>query len=99
MGSLVNVNVKEIRKSEGLYEVLLSIKYAEKNYDVCLHRITQNVAKIEADLKGDYLYIKLVNEKNEGFATCCIHVMHLESGCMECPSLLLPPSKTSCEDS
>lgn len=97
LGSLVDVNVKEIKKSEGLYEVMLSIKYSEKSYDVCLHRIAQKVAKVEADLRGDYLYIRLVNERNEGFATCCIHVRHLESGCMECPSLLLPPSKTGCE--
>ncbi|MGC8975415.1 MAG: hypothetical protein ACP5KB_04375 [Thermoprotei archaeon] len=99
MGSVVNIGIKEVKKSEGLYEVVLSIKYAEKNYDLCLHRISQNVARVEADLRGDYLYVKLINEKDEGFATCCIHVKHLESGCMECPSLLLPPSKTGCGDS
>jgi len=97
--SVTGVSIKEVKKSEGLYEVTLSVRYAGRSYDLCLHRITQNVARAEADLRGEYLYVKLVNERDEGFATCCIHVKHLESGCMECPSLLLPPSKTGCESS
>lgn len=99
MRSVVNVGIKEIKESENLYDVILTIKYVDRNYELCLRRITQKVASVEGDLRGDYLYIKLINERSEGFATCCIHVKHLESGCMECPSLLLPPSKTGCEDS
>ncbi|MEO3993929.1 MAG: hypothetical protein QN229_06480 [Desulfurococcaceae archaeon TW002] len=99
MRSIVNVSIKEIKESENLYDVILSIKYMDRSYELCLHRITQKAANVEADLRGDHLYIKLMNEKNEGFATCCIHVKHLESGCMECPSLLLPPSKTNYKDS
>ncbi len=93
----MNVGVKEVRRSEGLYEVVLSISYGDRNYELCLRKITQNVVDVKAYLSGEYLLVELINERNEGFATCCIHVKRLESGCMECPSLLLPPAKSDHE--
>ncbi|MEM0014225.1 MAG: hypothetical protein QXS42_07260 [Zestosphaera sp.] len=89
--------IKEVRKSEGLYDVILLVSYGGKDYEVCLHKISQNVAKAETCMSGNYIMIRLINERNEGFASCCIHVKHLESGCMECSSLLLPP-KSGCGD-
>ncbi|MEM2020972.1 MAG: hypothetical protein QXP80_01945 [Zestosphaera sp.] len=94
----MSVSIKEVRRSEGLYEVVLSVSYGGRNYELCLHKITQNVVNVKAYLSGEYLLVGLINERNEGFATCCINVKHLESGCMECPSLLLPPARLGHEE-
>lgn len=91
------VRIKEVKRVEGLYDITLLLNYGGKDYELCLHKISQNVIKVETLTSGEYLIMRLFNEKNEGFASCCIHLKHLESGCMECPSLLLPPK--GCGDS
>ncbi len=76
---------------EGLYEAVLELRYGGRSYRLSVPRLIRRPAEARARLSGDYILIDLVGEDGAPVATCCIHRGHVERGCMECKSLLLPP--------
>ncbi|BEP17937.1 hypothetical protein PYJP_12890 [Pyrofollis japonicus] len=88
---------KAEKKPSGLYEAQLLITYRGKEYRIRLGNLVREPGYAEAKLVGDYLLVELRGRDRLPLATCCIHRGHLDKGCMECPSLLLPP-KTGQKD-
>jgi len=84
------VKLREYRREGDLYTALMEISYKGSNYEVQVEKLVRKPASIKQKEKGDYILVELLDEKGEGIGTCCIHVSHLEKGCIQCPSLLRP---------
>lgn len=76
---------------EGLYEAVLELRYGGRSYRLRVPRLIRRPAAARTRLSGDYILVELVAGDGAPVATCCIHRGHVEKGCMECRSLLLPP--------
>jgi hypothetical protein len=85
-----SVKLKEYRSEGGLYTALMEISYKGSSYEVQVGRLVRRPARIRQRLEGDYILVELLDDKGEGISTCCIHVSHLEKGCIQCPSLMRP---------
>ena len=95
MSTEVEARVEEVRLTGDLYEATLRLRYKGKEYRVKLERLVRRPGPITAKRVGDYILIEMKDTRLLPLATCCIHVGHLEKGCTECPSLLLPPRHQS----
>ncbi|MET1129048.1 MAG: hypothetical protein ABWW70_06995 [Thermoproteota archaeon] len=91
----VNVSIKETRHeaSTRTYEVELEVGYRGKVHLVRIGKLLRKPESVQSRVEGDYLVVELYDDKGSAIATCCIHREHLERGCLDCPSLLLPPEK------
>jgi len=88
----IHVRIEKVRRqSNGLYEARLTIIYRGKEYRINLGNLIREPGYTRTRILGDYLLIELRGRDKLPLATCCIHREHLEKGCTECPSLLLPP--------
>ncbi|MCE4599126.1 MAG: hypothetical protein F7C81_02900 [Desulfurococcales archaeon] len=87
----VNVNLLEARETRAGYTATIEVTYEGKAYPLRITRLARRPAKLKHEVKGDYLHIYLLDEDGDGIGTCCIHIKHLEKGCLDCPSLVLPP--------
>ena len=80
------------REPGGLYEAVLAVEYGGRDYLVKMCRLLRPPARASpAEIRDGYLVIELFDEQGAPVATCCIHLGHLERGCMKCPSLVAPP--------
>lgn len=93
----VKAELKEVTKRGEHHEALIKLTYLGKEYELLLCKLSRTVSSISAEVSGEYLTIKLVDEKGEAFGSCCVHVKHLEKGCLECPSLVVPPKECRSE--
>ncbi len=93
-----HVNVR-LEGAEGTpetgFQASLEIQYADRVYHVRLQKLARRPVKTRHRMEKDHLVIELLDDKEAIIATCCIHKGHLDKGCMECPSLLVPPRETS----
>ncbi len=89
--SQVNVGLLEAVETRSGYAVKIEIEYMGRKYPLRITRLTRRPASLRHEVKGEYLHVYLLDEKGDGIGTCCIHVRHLEKGCMDCPSLIHPP--------
>ena len=87
----VTARLVSARESGGLFEAELELGYEGRTYRVRVGRLTRRPVEAHARLRGDYVLVELRDERGGPVATCCIHRGHLERGCMDCPSLLVPP--------
>ena len=76
----------------GLYTAEIEVVDEERgrSYRVHAERLVREPASLEARVEAGSLLIHLRDRDGAPVATCCIHLSHLERGCMECRSLLLP---------
>ncbi len=82
--------VEETR--DGLYEATLEILFGDKRYTVKVPRLARPPRLGGARVEGELVLIDLRGPRGEPLATCCIHRGHLERGCLDCRSLILPPA-------
>ena len=75
------------------YAASLAIVYEGRRYRVTLRRLVRRPASIKYRMEGEHLVVELLDSRGAVVATCCIHRDHLERGCMDCPSLLVPPRR------
>lgn len=87
----IEARVEEVKLTGNLYEATLGLRYGGKEYRVKLKKLVRRPGPITAKRIGDYILIEMRDARLLPLATCCIHIGHLEKGCTECPSLLLPP--------
>ena len=88
----VEARVAETRRSsEGLYDAVLVVKYRGREYSIRVSRLLREPGHVSVRRSGDYLLVEMMDRDRLPLATCCIHVGHLEKGCTDCPSLLVPP--------
>jgi len=79
------------RRPDGLYDAVVEVGYRGRRYRVAVEKLLRPPGAALARLEGDYLLVEMRGRDGAPLATCCIHRGHLEKGCLECPSLLLPP--------
>lgn len=84
------VKLKESRREGELYTALMEISHRGAKYELQIGRLVRKPSTVKQRIEGSYILIELLDEKGEGISTCCIHVSHLEKGCVECPSLMRP---------
>ena len=79
-----------VEESEGFWSVVIEVEYKDRVYSVKAERLLRRPSSAEASLEGEYLVVRLSDDKGRGLATCHIHVSHLEKGCVDCKCLLKP---------
>ncbi|MCE4612394.1 MAG: hypothetical protein F7C07_00985 [Desulfurococcales archaeon] len=84
------VRLKEYRREGELYTALMEVSYKGARYELQVGKLVRKPSTVRQKTEGDYILVELLDEKGDGISTCCIHVSHLEKGCVECPSLLRP---------
>ncbi|MEM1873918.1 MAG: hypothetical protein QXS85_06170 [Acidilobaceae archaeon] len=89
----VHVRVAEVSRDEetGLYTATLDLSYEDRSYGVRVSNLIRAPHRARARVEGDYLVVTLDDSEGKPLSTCCIHVKHIECGCMECRSLITPP--------
>jgi len=86
------VRLVEARRGEdGLYDAVLELEYGGRVYRLRASRLLRRPGGLEARVEGSYVLVEMRDDAGAPLATCCIHVGHLERGCLECPSLVVPP--------
>ncbi len=93
----VEAELKEVVKRGEHHEALIKLKYLGREYELLLCKLSRPVSKILTEVSGDYLIIKLVDKNGDAFGSCCVHIKHLEKGCLECSSLIVPPKECRSE--
>ncbi len=87
---IFNVEVDE----SGLYTASLQVSYKDRESEIKIRKLLRKPVRAKARIEGDILLISIEDSEGKPLSTCCIHVSHLEKGCIECKSLLIPPSET-----
>ena len=89
---LVVVRVSRVDVDEaGLYRARpLGMRGGGHEFKV--ERLLRRPVRAKAKVEGEILVINLEDGEGKPLSTCCIHVGHLERGCVDCRSLLTPPS-------
>ncbi|RUM47994.1 MAG: hypothetical protein DSY37_00725 [Hyperthermus sp.] len=87
----MRVSLVGSQEEEDLYNAELKVEYGGRSYTLRVRRLLRRPSAIDYRLEGEYLLIELRDHANNPIATCCIHRGHLDRGCVECPSLALPP--------
>ncbi|MEM0497465.1 MAG: hypothetical protein QXR22_04635, partial [Acidilobaceae archaeon] len=77
--------------SEGLYIAKLRITYGGRSYEINIEKLLRKPFRAKARLEGNYILVNIEDNEGKPLSSCCIHVEHLEKGCMDCKSLLIPP--------
>ncbi len=75
----------------GLYRAGLEVSYSERVYEFKVERLLRRPVRAKAKIEGEILVINLEDGEGKPLSTCCIHVGHLEKGCVDCRNLLTPP--------
>ncbi|MCX8196197.1 MAG: hypothetical protein N3F67_03875 [Acidilobaceae archaeon] len=78
---------------EGLYSAELHLEYMDRSYQFRMEKIIRRPHRAKGRVEGDYLIISLEDSEGKPLSSCCIHVAHLERGCTECKSLMVPPKE------
>jgi len=90
---LVVVRVSGVDLDElGLYRAGLEVSYGGRVYEFKVEKLIRRPFRAKAKVEGEVLVINLEDNEGKPLSTCCIHVGHLERGCIDCRSLLKPPS-------
>lgn len=85
---LSNIEVDE----EGLFKAGLEVNYGGRIYEFKVERLLRKPMRAKARIEGDYLMISIEDNEGKPLSSCCIHVKHLELGCIDCRNLMMPPS-------
>jgi len=91
MVSGVKASLKGVSRKGERYSASILVEYGDKSYTITVDNLAHEPVDVSQEVKEDYLLISLLGKDGKGFATCCIHIGHLERGCMDCPSLMTPP--------
>jgi hypothetical protein len=86
----LEVRIASVEGAPGSWSAVLEIEYKGRVYRVEADKLLRRPSKAEASIEGDYLVVKLSDEQGKGFASCHIHLSHLEKGCIDCRCLLKP---------
>jgi hypothetical protein len=90
---LVVVRVSRVDVDDiGLYRAGLEVSYSGRVYEFKVERLLRRPVRAKAKIEGEILVINLEDGEGKPLSTCCIHVGHLEKGCVDCRNLLTPPS-------
>jgi len=77
---------------EGLHRAGIEVSYGGRVYEFRVERLLRKPVRARARVVGDYAVISLEDGEGKPLASCCIHVKHLEMGCVDCRNLMTPPS-------
>ncbi len=91
--SLVIVRVSKVDVDDtGLYKAGLEVSYGGRVYEFRIEKLLRKPVRAKARVEGEILIINLEDGEGKPLSTCCIHVEHIERGCIDCKNLLMPPS-------
>jgi len=76
----------------GLYQARLEVSYGGRVSEFKVEKLLRRPVRAKAKVEGEILVINIEDGEGKPLASCCIHIGHLEKGCMDCKSLLTPPS-------
>ncbi|MFN4045822.1 MAG: hypothetical protein ACK4H7_00585 [Acidilobaceae archaeon] len=89
---MTRVRISNVEVDEsGLYTASLQISYKDRESEIKIAKLLRKPVRAKAKIEGDILFISIEDNEGKPLSTCCIHVGHLEKGCIECKSLLTPP--------
>ena len=89
--SSVSARVESYSPLEGgRGSAVLELSFRGSTYRILVENLAKKPYKAEASVEGEHVVIRLLDEEDRGFASCYIHVSHLERGCVDCRCLLKP---------
>ena len=86
----MSARLYSVSRLEDSWAAVIEVEYKGRTYNVRAEKLLRPPSRVEASMSGEYMVIKLLDEKGKGLATCHIHVSHLEKGCVDCKCLLKP---------
>ena len=86
----MSARLSSVSRVEGSWTAVIEVEYKGRTYSVRAEKLLRPPSSVEAAVSGEYMVIKLLDDKGKGLATCHIHVSHLEKGCVDCKCLLKP---------
>ncbi len=87
----VKARLVGIEKEPGeTFTAKLALEFKGAEYILKLCKLAREPSNIKVEEKGEFIIIELIDANGKGFASCPIHRSHVDSGCLDCPSLLVP---------
>lgn len=92
----VEARLVGVEKEPGeTFTAKLTLVFRGSKYTLRLCRLAREPSSIKVEEKGEFIIIELIDAGGKGFASCPIHRSHVESGCLDCPSLMTPKKEES----
>ncbi|RLG75576.1 MAG: hypothetical protein DRO23_03530 [Thermoprotei archaeon] len=91
--SSIKAHVEHSSKVNDTYTAIIKIIYRDKTYHITVSKLVKKPEDVSVKKIKDYILLELKDTEGKGFSTCCIRMEHFEKGCLECPSLIIPPKK------
>lgn len=79
---------------EGLHRARIELSYGGRVYEFKIEKLLRRPMRARTKVIGDYVILSLEDNEGKPLSSCCIHVKHLELGCVDCRNLMIPPSVT-----
>ena len=93
----VKARLVSVEKEPGeTFTAKLALELKGSEYILRLCKLAREPSSIKVEDKGEFIVIELIDANGKGFASCPIHRSHVDSECLDCPSLLIP--KKNIED-
>ncbi len=86
----VKARILSVSREEGLYKATLEIVYDGESLTAQVDHLPRKPVRVKAIDQGDRVRLDITDVEGLGIASFIIHKSHLEKGCVDCKSLLLP---------
>ncbi len=86
----VKARILSVSKEDDLYKAILEIEYNGESFTTQVDHLPRKPVRVKVVDQGDKVRLDITDVEGLGIASFIIHKSHLEKGCMDCRSLLLP---------
>lgn len=87
----MRARVVEVAKEGELFCARIRLEKEGKEHEIRVAKLLRKPHRARASIEGDHIVIYLEDSEGKPLSTCCLHVKHLERGCLDCKSLMIPP--------